>query len=51
MATFAELILGGGPGPAAPPPPPRPAQRRPRKTKMPSTRDGEEADSLEADAR
>jgi len=51
MATFAELILGGGPGPAAPPPPPRPAQRRPRKTKMPSARDGEEADSLEADSR
>jgi len=31
MATFAELILGGGPG-TAPPPPPRPAQRRPRKS-------------------
>ena len=30
MATFAELILGGGPA-TAPPPPPRPAQRRPRK--------------------
>lgn len=30
MATFAELILGGGPG-TTPPPPPRPAQRRPRK--------------------
>ncbi|HEY0637153.1 MAG TPA: hypothetical protein VGD67_05865 [Pseudonocardiaceae bacterium] len=33
MATFAELILGGGPAQAAPPPPPRPAQRRTRKPK------------------
>jgi uncharacterized phage infection (PIP) family protein YhgE len=30
MATFAELILGGGPAGASPPPPPRPAQRRTR---------------------
>lgn len=37
MATFAELILGGGPG-ATPPPPPRPAQRRPRK---PAVRDAD----------
>ncbi len=52
MATFAELILGGGPGPSTPPPPPRPAQRRTRsKAKVPNARDGEEADSIEADAR
>lgn len=51
MATFAELILGGGPASAAPPPPPRPAQRRTRKAKVPSARDGEEADSLEAEVR
>lgn len=40
MATFAELILGGGPA-TSPPPPPRPAQRRPRKppTTKPTTPD------------
>ena len=40
MATFAELILGGGPA-SAPPPPPRPAQRRPRKPGVKPNRDVE----------
>jgi hypothetical protein len=38
MATFAEIIMGGGapaPHPAPPPPPPRPAQRRVRARKAP----------------
>lgn len=48
MATFAELILGGGPAPATPPPPPRPAQRRTRKPKGPA-RDDEDTDQVDAD--
>lgn len=47
MATFAELILGGGPASATPPPPPRPAQRRPRKSKLPTGRDNDEVDGLD----
>jgi chromosome segregation ATPase len=48
MATFAELILGGGPA-TAPPPPPRPAQRRTRKAKTPN-RDADDNDTPEPDA-
>lgn len=46
MATFAELILGGGPATNTPPPPPRPAQRRTRKPKTAA----QEADLADAEA-
>jgi chromosome segregation ATPase len=49
MATFAEVIMGGGapsPMPATPPPPPRPAQRRARSRQ---TKPAEDADIV-ADA-
>ncbi len=43
MATFAEIIMGGGtpaPLPTTPPPPPRPAQRRVRARKAPEPEEG-----------
>jgi chromosome segregation ATPase len=43
MATFAEIIMGGGapaPLPTTPPPPPRPAQRRVRARKAPEAEEG-----------
>ncbi|MGH3603680.1 MAG: PA containing protein, partial [Pseudonocardiaceae bacterium] len=49
MATFAEIIMGGGtpaPLPTTPPPPPRPAQRRVRARKVPEP--GEEGVVIDA---
>ncbi|MGI5125764.1 PA containing protein [Pseudonocardia sp. CA-107938] len=46
MATFAELILGRGPGVQQPPPPPRPAARRSRKVAVKSSNGASAADTI-----